>query len=83
MKKSSTMAGGENGRVSGDPTRGTGPDKETVVAQPGLEASPEALATEPAASNEPDPAKGGCLKFGWGCLPVVAFILAAPISHFI
>jgi len=64
--------------VSNDPTRGTGPEKETVAAPSGLEADPGALKTEPPGSNEPDPAQGGCLKMGWGCLPVVALLLLSP-----
>jgi hypothetical protein len=69
--------------VSDDPTRGTGPDKETVAAGAGLDAPPDALKTEPSTSNEPDPAQGGCMKLGWGCLPVIAVFLAAPVSFFV
>jgi hypothetical protein len=68
---------------SNDPTRGSGPDKQTVAGEPGLDADPGALKNEPPGSNEPDPAQGGCLKLGWGCLPVVAFCLVAPASYFI
>ena len=25
-----------------------------------------------------DPGDGGCLKFGWGCLPLVAAVLLLP-----
>jgi hypothetical protein len=64
--------------VSNDPTRGTGPEKETVATPSGLDAEPGALKTEPPGSNEPDPAQGGCLKMGWGCLPVVALFLVSP-----
>jgi hypothetical protein len=66
-----------------DPARGTGPDKETVAAPRGLDEAPGALKTEPSGSNEPDPAQGGCLKLGWGCLPAVALFLAAPVSYFV
>ncbi len=47
------MAGDEQGPVSADPTRGSGPDKQTVIAQPGLEAPAGALETETGGSNEP------------------------------
>ncbi|QIK77768.1 hypothetical protein G7077_01400 [Sphingomonas piscis] len=28
-------------------------------------------------TGEPDPVGGGCLKLGWGCLPLVAGIVIA------
>lgn len=61
-----------------DKHRGSGPQKETVASPAGFDASPDALANEPADSNTPDPAGGGCLKLGWGCLPVAAFWLCLP-----
>ena len=35
-------------------------------------------------TGEPDPAGGGCLKLGWGCLPLVAgVVIAVPsLLHF-
>ena len=65
----------------GDPTRGTGDEKVTEAAEPGFEAAPNDLANEPKDSNAADPARGGCLKLGWGCLPVVLLVLAgAPLQ---
>jgi hypothetical protein len=60
--------------------RGTGPDKETVAESPDLDAAPGASQQEGSGNGTPDPAKGGCMKFGWGCLPVVAFLLVAPFG---
>ena len=34
-------------------------------------------------AGTPDPGGGGCLKFGWGCLPVAALMLAAPVQFFL
>jgi hypothetical protein len=65
-----------------DPTRGTGPDKVTVARPAGLDAPPGALDNEPQGSSTPDPARGGCLKLGWGCLPVVAGLLLVPAGLF-
>ncbi|HEY0130899.1 MAG TPA: hypothetical protein VGB57_05790 [Allosphingosinicella sp.] len=65
-----------------DPTRGTGPDKATGMRPPGLDAPPHAQEGEPSGSGAADPARGGCLKLGWGCLPVLlvaAFIPAGLI----
>ena len=59
---------------SNDPTRGTGPEKVTQAADPGLEAGPYAGDSENPSTNAPDPARGGCMRFGWGCLPVLAGI---------
>jgi hypothetical protein len=61
-----------------DPTRGSGPEKATEAVTPGYESSPHAQDSEPSDSNEPDPARGGCLRFGWGCLPVVAAVMMLP-----
>ena len=61
-----------------DPTRGTGPDKVTQAVEPDLEAPPNAQANEVSRSNAADPARGGCMKFGWGCLPVLASLLIVP-----
>lgn len=63
---------------SGGPDRGTGPDKETTAGPEGLEAPLGSQNTEPSGSNAADPAKGGCMKFGWGCLPVLAAVGALP-----
>jgi hypothetical protein len=30
----------------------------------------------------PDPARGGCLKFGWGCLPVLLGLMLIPAGLF-
>lgn len=65
-----------------DPTRGTGPDKVTQVSPPGLEAAPHALDTESSQSGMPDPARGGCLKFGWGCLPAMLGLMLIPAGLF-
>ena len=68
-----------NGTGSGgDPTRGSGGDKVTEMAGPGTEAPPGALDNESASSGTPDPARGGCLKFGWGCLPLLAGVMLLP-----
>jgi hypothetical protein len=61
-----------------DPARGSGPEKVTTAAQSDPEAPPGALAKEPADSKMPDPGGGGCMKYGWGCLPVVAVVAALP-----
>ena len=71
-----------NDPSAGDPTRGTGPDKITEMAEPGLEAAPGALANEGGGSATPDPARGGCLKFGWGCLPLLAGVMLLPAGLF-
>ena len=61
-----------------DRTRGTGPEKQTTAESPSLESGPEAMDNGTAA-GEPDPARGGCMRFGWGCLPVVAgLVIAVP-----
>lgn len=65
-----------------DPTRGTGPDKVTEMSPAGLEAPPDALHSEPPGSIMPDPARGGCLKFGWGCLPVLLGFILVPAGLF-
>lgn len=56
---------------SPDPTRGSGPDKVTQAVEPDLDAPADAQTNEPSDSNMPDPARGGCTGFGWGCLPVI------------
>ncbi|HEX8511732.1 MAG TPA: hypothetical protein VF688_01355 [Allosphingosinicella sp.] len=66
----------------GDPTRGTGPDKVTEMAPPGLDAPPNAQDGEPSGSGAADPARGGCLKFGWGCLPVLLGFMLIPAGLF-
>ena len=66
----------------GDPARGTGPDKVTEMRPAGLDAPPNALDTAPAGSAEADPARGGCLKLGWGCLPVLLGFALLPAGLF-
>jgi hypothetical protein len=61
-----------------DPTRGTGPDKATEAATPDLNAPPNAQTSEPDGSSEADPAGGGCMRFGWGCLPVLGGVMILP-----
>lgn len=61
-----------------DPTRGTGHDKVTQAVEPDLEASPNAQANEAPGSNAADSARGGCMGYGWGCLPVTASLLLIP-----
>ena len=66
----------------GDPTRGTGPDKVTEANAPGLDAPPHAQDQEASGSGTPDPAQGGCMKLGWGCLPVLAGAMLIPVQMF-
>jgi hypothetical protein len=66
-----------NGRGSSR-TRGTGAEKETVAVDPDLDAPPHAADAEASGSNAPDPARGGCMRLGWGCLPVAGFLMALP-----
>jgi hypothetical protein len=61
-----------------DPTRGTGADKITEAQSPGLDSPPTSPGAEPSGSGMPDPARGGCLKMGWGCLPVLLGFLLIP-----
>ncbi|TFI57336.1 hypothetical protein E2493_15855 [Sphingomonas parva] len=68
--------------ISDDPTRGTGPDKVTEAAAPGVEAPPGARDTEPSGSATPDPARGGCLRLGWGCLPLLIGATLIPPAFF-
>jgi len=63
-----------------DPTRGSGPDKVTEVAS--AETTGDGPLNEPEGSSTPDPARGGCLKFGWGCLPVLAAVAIIPAQFF-
>jgi hypothetical protein len=62
---------------SDDPSRGTGDDKVTGAAPKGFDAPPDAFDNEPADSNAADPARGGCLKLGWGCLPVLLIVMTS------
>lgn len=32
--------------------------------------------------EQPMAEKGGCLKLGWGCLPVIAAVLMLPVGYF-
>lgn len=72
------MAINNPGGAASDPTRGSGPEKVTEAVTPDYEAPPHATDAERSDSNEPDPARGGCMRFGWGCLPVVASLLMLP-----
>lgn len=65
-----------------DPTRGTGADKVTEMVPAQLDSPPDALANEPSNSGMPDPARGGCLKFGWGCLPALLGFVLIPAGLF-
>jgi hypothetical protein len=65
-----------------DPTRGAGPDKVTEAQSPGYEAPPGTQDNEPPGSATPHPARGGCLRFGWGCLPVLAGLALIPAGFF-
>lgn len=76
------MAISDPGANGSDPTRGTGPDKVTEMVPAQAEAPPHALDGEPADSGMPDPARGGCLKFGWGCLPVMLGFVLLPAGLF-
>ncbi len=67
---------------SGDPTRGSGPEKVTEAQAPGLDAPPHAQDQEPAGAGAADPARGGCMKLGWGCLPLVAGAMLLPAGLF-
>jgi hypothetical protein len=66
---------------SQDPTRGTGPEKETVTAGPEAESTGRASGDQAGASGE-DPSRGGCLRLGWGCLPVSMGLAMLPLGHF-
>jgi hypothetical protein len=68
---------------SGDPTRGTGADKVTEMVSPGLDAPPHAGDTEAPGSASADPARGGCLKLGWGCLPVLLGFMLIPAGLYV
>ena len=61
-----------------DPTRGSGDEKVTEAVQPGFDAPPGALENEPDDSNAADPARVGCLKLGWGCLPLILIVTVMP-----
>ena len=63
-----------------DPTRGTGSEKQTEGVAPGYDGP--GAESEPPGSATPDPARGGCLKLGWGCLPVLAGIALIPAGLF-
>lgn len=76
------MAINEPGGNSADPTRGSGRDKITESVSPDLNAAPGALDNEAGQSGTPDPARGGCLKFGWGCLPVLLGVMMIPAGLF-
>ena len=71
------MAIDKPGQSSRDPTRGSGGDKETAATDANLDAG-GGSDNEPAGSATPDPAHGGCLKLGWGCIPVLLVILIPP-----
>ena len=63
-----------------DATRGSGAEKETQAQPKGFDAPPGAFDNEAPNSAMPDPARGGCMKFGWGCLPVLVGLTLIPIS---
>ena len=65
-------------RGSSDPTRGSGDEKITEAAEPGFDEPPGAYDNEPSDSNAADPARGGCLKLGWGCLPALMIVGVMP-----
>ncbi len=76
------MAINDPNEAASDPTRGSGPDKVTQMEPPGLDAPPHAQDGEPSGSGTADPARGGCLKLGWGCLPVLAVAALIPAGLF-
>jgi hypothetical protein len=49
---------------------------------PGIGAPPHAQDGEPPDSAAADPARGGCLKLGWGCLPVLLGAMLIPTGLF-
>lgn len=61
-----------------DPTRGSGNEKITEAVPPGSDAPPSALDNEPNDSDAADAGGGGCLKFGWGCLPALLIVIVMP-----
>lgn len=67
----------------GDPSRGAGPEKVTEASAPGMDAPPHAQENEVPGSGAADPARGGCLKLGWGRLPVVAGLFLIPAGLFL
>ena len=74
------MAINEPRAFDGDPTRGAGPNKITEAVEPDLNAPPDAQRNEDPKSGAPDPARGGCMRFGWGCLPLMGFLSLLPIG---
>ena len=72
------MAIDKPGQGSSDPTRGSGGDKVTEGTDPDLDGGNGASDNEPAGSATPDPAHGGCLKLGWGCIPVLMLFVLVP-----
>jgi hypothetical protein len=68
--------------ISEDPTRGTGPDKGTEAQAPGLDAPPHAQENEQPGDGAADPTRGGCMKLGWGCLPVLGGLMLLPAGLF-
>jgi hypothetical protein len=66
--------------TNNDPTRGTGADKRTEARATATDGPASGGENEPSDSATPDPAKGGCLKLGWGCLPVLAGLLLVPVG---
>jgi hypothetical protein len=63
-----------------DPSRGTGPEKITDAVNPDLEAPPSAQTSETSNTSQADPGAGGCMRFGWGCLPVLAGAVLIPAN---
>ena len=31
-------------------------------------------------AGTPDPERGGCMRFGWGCLPLIAAVTVIPLG---
>lgn len=42
----------------------------------------EAGPTTQSDAGAPDPERGGCMRFGWGCLPMIAAIGLLPTFWF-
>jgi hypothetical protein len=55
-----------------------GNGEATEARPPGVDAPPHAQDGEPSGPGAPDPGRGGCLKLGWGCLPVLAVAALFP-----
>jgi hypothetical protein len=60
------------------PGSGTGSGQGTEERPPGLDAPPHAQDEQVSGAAAADPGRGGCLKLGWGCLPVLALAAFLP-----